>query len=103
MIEPTHLPPPGAYETRAVTDVADEVQDAVTRWADSAVAGKQGLVDLYDKLLKVIEPSLFEVVLRKTLGNRAAAAEILGLHRATLRKKLAERRGGKHDEADDAE
>ncbi|MBL9081445.1 MAG: sigma-54-dependent Fis family transcriptional regulator [Planctomycetales bacterium] len=103
MIEPAHLPPPGAYETRAAVDVADEVHDAIIRWSEAAVTGKLTTADLYDRLLKVIEPPLFEVVLRKTLGNRAAAAEILGLHRATLRKKLSERRGTKPEDAEDTE
>jgi DNA-binding protein Fis len=31
---------------------------------------------------------LFETVLHNTTGNRAAAADSLGIHRATLRKKL---------------
>lgn len=101
IIETEHLPPPGGYETRVVTDVADVVHDAVMRWSEAAVAGKPTTGDLYDRLLKVIEPALFEVVLRKTLGNRAAAAELLGLHRATLRKKLSERRGGKPDDGDE--
>ena len=34
------------------------------------------------------EPPLFETVLDSTLQNRAAAADLLGIHRATLRKKL---------------
>ncbi len=101
IIESEHLPPPGGYETRVATDVADVVHDAVMRWSEAAVAGKPTTGDLYERLLKVIEPALFEVVLRKTLGNRAAAAELLGLHRATLRKKLSERRGGKPDDGDE--
>ena len=44
---------------------------------------------LYQVFLSQAEPSLFEAVLRNTLGNRAAAADVLGIHRATLRKKLS--------------
>ncbi len=67
------------------------------------MAGNPTTRDLHERLLKVVEPPLFDVVLRHTLGNRAAAAELLGLHRATLRKKLSERRGAKPDDDDDGE
>lgn len=43
---------------------------------------------LYDLVLGEVEPPLFEAVLDYTGGNQSRAAEILGLNRATLRKKL---------------
>ncbi len=43
---------------------------------------------LYDLVLGEVEPPLFEAVLDYTHGNQSRAAEILGLNRATLRKKL---------------
>ena len=43
---------------------------------------------LYDLVLGEVEPPLFETVLDYTRGNQSRAAEILGLNRATLRKKL---------------
>jgi two-component system nitrogen regulation response regulator GlnG len=43
---------------------------------------------LYEQFLTATEPPLFETVLHHTLHNRAAAADLLGIHRATLRKKL---------------
>jgi len=43
---------------------------------------------LYDLVLGEVEPPLFETVLDYTGGNQSRAAEILGLNRATLRKKL---------------
>jgi two-component system nitrogen regulation response regulator GlnG len=42
---------------------------------------------LYQQFLTAAEPALFDAVLKTTGGNQAAAAQILGLHRATLRKK----------------
>ncbi len=44
--------------------------------------------DLYELVLGEIEPPLFAAVLDYTQGNQTRAAEILGINRATLRKKL---------------
>ncbi len=44
--------------------------------------------DLYEKVLERVERPLFDLVLAKTGGNQVKAAEILGLNRNTLRKKL---------------
>jgi two-component system nitrogen regulation response regulator GlnG len=46
--------------------------------------------DLYEKVLARVERPLFDLVLANTGGNQLKAAEILGLNRNTLRKKLAE-------------
>jgi DNA-binding protein Fis len=46
--------------------------------------------DLYDKVVARVERPLFDLVLAHTGGNQLKAAEILGLNRNTLRKKLAE-------------
>lgn len=44
--------------------------------------------DLYDRLLREIETPLLRRVMAATRGNKLKAAEILGLNRNTLRKKL---------------
>jgi len=65
--------------------------------------------DLYDKVLERVERPLFDLVLAHTGGNQLKAAEILGLNRNTLRKKLADlgvptrRRAGREDRALDGE
>jgi Fis family transcriptional regulator len=43
---------------------------------------------LHDTLLAEVEPALFQEVMRHCQGNQSRAAVILGLNRATLRKKL---------------
>ena len=66
--------------------------------------------DLYDKVLARVERPLFDLVLAHTGGNQLKAAEILGLNRNTLRKKLADlgieskkKRTGREDRALDGE
>lgn len=44
--------------------------------------------DLYELILKEIERPLLSVVLEQTRGNQTKCAQILGLNRGTLRKKL---------------
>jgi Fis family transcriptional regulator len=44
--------------------------------------------DLYELVLGEVEEPLFKTVLDYTRGNQSVAAEILGINRATLRKKL---------------
>lgn len=64
--------------------------------------------DLYDKVLGRVERPLFDLVLIHTGGNQLKAAEILGLNRNTLRKKLADlgmkrKKSGRADHALDGE
>jgi len=44
--------------------------------------------NLYDMLLSEVEAPLLRATLEHTQGNQSRAAEILGLNRGTLRKKL---------------
>ena len=61
--------------------------------------------DLYEKVLARVERPLFDLVLEHTGGNQVKAAELLGLNRNTLRKKLdslgmaRKRRPGREDDA----
>ena len=48
--------------------------------------------DLYDEVISRVERPLIELVLERTGYNQLKAAEILGLNRNTLRKKIAERK-----------
>ena len=46
--------------------------------------------DLYQMVLSEIEPPMLQTVMKYTGGNQSRAAEILGVNRSTLRKKLAQ-------------
>jgi len=46
--------------------------------------------DIYDMVVANIERPLLEVVLHHARGNQTRAADLLGLNRNTLRKKLSQ-------------
>jgi two-component system nitrogen regulation response regulator GlnG len=52
--------------------------------------GVEHLKDLHPMILERVERPLFTLVLRHTKGNQLRAAQILGINRNTLRKKLSE-------------
>ncbi|MEF8714139.1 MAG: helix-turn-helix domain-containing protein [Accumulibacter sp.] len=45
---------------------------------------------VYAMVIKSVERPMLEVVLKQTGGNQTLAAEILGINRNTLRKKLVD-------------
>ena len=45
---------------------------------------------LYDLVMREVEEPLFKVVMGHVDGNQSRAADILGINRGTLRKKLKE-------------
>ena len=49
------------------------------------------LEDLYEEVISRVERPLIELVLERTNNNQVRAAEILGMNRNTLRKKIAAR------------
>jgi len=46
--------------------------------------------DLHTRVLAMVEKPLFEAVLENTGGNQLKAADILGINRNTLRKKITD-------------
>ena len=44
--------------------------------------------DIYDRVLEQVERPLIRYVLEKTRGNQVRAADIMGINRNTLRKKI---------------
>ncbi len=83
-----HLP--NSTATLSVASGDEPAIAALIRdWAQARLGNGDGADDLYQRLLALVEPPLLAVVLEKHHGQRGAAARTLGLHRMTLRKKLA--------------
>ena len=87
-IGPEHLPASRDLDARPPSDVTSELRTAVRNWASDRLSAEGASGSIYEQFLLDVEPALFDRVLESTLQNRAAAAEILGIHRATLRKKM---------------
>lgn len=47
-------------------------------------------VAIYDMVIRSVEKPMLEMVLKQTGGNQTLAADMLGINRNTLRKKLTE-------------
>jgi Fis family transcriptional regulator len=73
-------------EPRAREPLRECVRDAVDRYLGHLQGHPTG--GLYDLVLREVEAPLLQSVLSHTRGNQSRAAEILGINRGTLRKKL---------------
>jgi DNA-binding NtrC family response regulator len=86
-----HLPAAATGASTEGTRDGREIQEQMTRWSMQearAELPQSGESLLYERFLAVVEPPLLRAILEKCRGNRAAAAQMLGIHRATLRQKL---------------
>ena len=87
-IRPEHFPSIGhGLEDSSGTSPLDGFREQCAAWAAREV-GQPDAGPLYERFLELAEPPLLRAVLRTHRGNRAVAAEALGIHRATLRQKL---------------
>jgi two-component system nitrogen regulation response regulator GlnG len=61
----------------------------VNQWARETIDNVgENLQTLHSLFLAATEPTLFALALKHTGGNKAKAAELLGIHRGTLRDRL---------------
>jgi len=86
---PEHLPA-AAGLTAGTPD--EQLSAAVLNWLQDRIksGGTTPPHNLYEELLKRVEMPVLEDLMRRLQGNRWAAAQWLGLNRATVRKKLAQ-------------
>jgi two-component system nitrogen regulation response regulator GlnG len=88
-IRAEHLPP--APVATAASIAGGEIPSQLAAWARQQAQESPGGLDastLYDRFLAFVEPPVLRAVLEECRHNRAAAAKLLGIHRATLRQKL---------------
>jgi Fis family transcriptional regulator, factor for inversion stimulation protein len=72
--------------------MASELADCVRKSLDEYFRHLDGQPPhaIYDMVLSSIEKPLLEYILHKVGGNQSKAAEVLGINRNTLRKKMAQ-------------
>ncbi|HSH06806.1 MAG TPA: helix-turn-helix domain-containing protein [Burkholderiales bacterium] len=72
----------------------NELGDAVRRSLERYFKDLDGETPsaVYDMVLRIIEKPMIETVLRQAEGNQTSAAEMLGINRNTLRKKMQQLR-----------
>ena len=68
-------------------DVARYVRQAVSDYFID-LDGEEPSCAVYDMVINCVEKPLIETVLHHAGGNQTRAAELLGLNRNTLRKKM---------------
>ncbi len=82
---PSEATPPAAAGDGSTS--RDDVSRVLAEWTRRTLAAGEDS-KLHERLLELAEPPVLAAVLEHTGFNRAAAAELLGLHRTTLRQKL---------------
>jgi len=84
-----HLPAPLTQPKPPEDPANGGVAERITAWTERAIreAGT-GEGSLHDRLLALVETPFLRSVLTSCGDNKAAAAQLIGIHRATLRQKL---------------
>ena len=70
----------------------DDISESIRRTLDRYFRDLDGELPsgIYDMVLKTVERPMLETVMRQADGNQTLAADMLGINRNTLRKKLNE-------------
>jgi Fis family transcriptional regulator len=70
-------------------DMARYVRKAVKEYFKD-LDGEDPCCEMYNMVMNCVEKPLLEMVLEQVGGNQTRAAEMLGINRNTLRKKMLE-------------
>ncbi len=95
LISAEHLPPPMLRDGIADPAHQEAISAFIRQWAEIQLQGGGDVQNLYEQLLKIVEPPLLRAALEHCGGQFIAAARKLGIHRTTLRKKIEEFAKGK--------
>ncbi len=85
-VETTNTPVPafsGINRNQSLRDCVNQAMASYFMHLDG-----QPVSDVYDMVLAEVEAPMLEVVMKYTRHNQSKAAQVLGLNRGTLRKKL---------------
>ena len=78
---------PGKTHKRVAAPLSERVRKSLDEYFQQLDGTEPS--DLYQLVIQQTERPLFERVMQYTGGNQTRAATVLGISRATLRKKLA--------------
>jgi Fis family transcriptional regulator len=72
--------------------MSSEITDCVRRSLNRYFRDLDGQTPhaIYDMVLHAVERPMLEVIMKQAGGNQTVAAQMLGINRNTLRKKLTE-------------
>lgn len=81
---------PGLLSTQGNKNQDESLEALVSRKLENSLAQMdlQELDNLYEMVLHQVERPLINIILQQTRGNQVRTAEILGINRNTLRKKI---------------
>ena len=82
----TRTPADSQPEVAKLVPLKESTHRSLTHYFE--VLGDQEPHNLYRQVIEAVERPLIDAVMVRTRGNQSRAAEILGLSRATLRKRL---------------
>jgi len=68
----------------------DNIQEAISKNLEKYFRdlGEQPASNVYDMVLSAVEKPMLEIVMTRAESNQSQAADMLGINRNTLRKKL---------------
>jgi Fis family transcriptional regulator len=87
----TGLQPDIHNKNYSITDMSkDSIQDVVKKSLEKYFKdlGEQQPSNVYEMVVFTVEKPILEAVMARAEGNQSHAAEMLGINRNTLRKKL---------------
>jgi two-component system, NtrC family, nitrogen regulation response regulator GlnG len=92
VILPEHLPIGPVSAAAAVAGTDASLEEIIEKKMRECVRGLRGhtSANLHGLMVGLVEKPLLRAVMRETKGNQVRAAQLLGINRNTLRKKLKE-------------